>query len=150
MSMQDYKRAQKFGRQRQAAARAAGQDGPKPSIDSVFGDAGDGPKSTQGGGVDDLPFASRDGMPKGQAPEGEPFDMTEENRPQPAAMPVPIHVPNDISAMSRAQLEGSYAQRLAPQSMPKDGSKPDSLPIMTRFGGCGSVGDNSKPFRIKG
>jgi hypothetical protein len=145
MSMQDYKRAQKFGRQRQADAKAAGRQGSKPTTGSVFGDSADddSPKATQRGTTDDLPFATRDGLPKGQEPKGEPFNMNEENRAQ--QMPVPVHlpVPSDVTAQNREQIAMGPAQRVNSRSIPEGGLTP---PATTIYGGTGSVGNASRPF----
>jgi hypothetical protein len=102
------------------------------------------------GTVDGLPFATRDGSPKGQEPKGEPFNMNRENRPQakPDAMPKPVFVTPGSHMASREQTPGTISARIGGNpSVPADGPTP---PATSRYGGTGSVGNTSRPFKLRG
>jgi hypothetical protein len=96
------------------------------------------------------PFATADGQPKTPQPATGARDFTRESRPQPTA---PVEEPGsgvESFRPERAQTKGSPAQRVAARDLPRDGGKPivDSASVNRR--GTGSIGNSSKPFRLKG
>jgi hypothetical protein len=117
---------------------ALGKNAPDPSSRPAAGS----------GTVNGLPFATRDGQAKG--PSADPcFYPADRRQSEATAGPPPSE--SDISAQSRPQNPGSFAQRLAPQSMPADGTRPDAIPFKTPSyrAGTGSISDGGAPVAGK-